>query len=157
MQCELIHYTMMKTICFTALLVANLLLLAHASIPHHHHENGEICFLSYFEKCEKNVHHTERTDRCSHKHENEGNTSSEKCCSIDNIYTPSNNNIKFVCPFHVKYDCKHTLYALISSTLNINDFVDDKIIHFRQNPLLLFYSQIISGSIGLRAPPVLNN
>ena len=127
---------MKRAISLSFLLIANVILLAHTVVPHHHHENVSICF-----------------SQTTH-HEHEGNPSSEKCCVIDNDYTPAENKLKTACHIHIKCNCGQILFALVSNSLNIQDFADDTIIHFRQNPYIpLFYSKFISQSIGLRAPP----
>jgi len=143
---------MKKIVCFTALWIANILLVAHIAIPHHHHENVGICFFNTHCTDSKEAHHHKKND--THNHEHEGNPFSEKCCIIDNVYFSTQNNIKIACRSHTNCNCGQTLYALISETLHIHDFVDDIVIHFRQNPYVpLFYSEFISQSIGLRAPP----
>ena len=141
-----------KAVFYIALWAANIVLVAHIAIPHHHHGNVEICFFHTHCKDSKEAHHHEQHD--THNHEHEGNPLSDKCCIIDHVYFASHNNIKIACRAHTNCDCGQMLYALISKTLSIQDFVDDTEIHFRQNPYApLFYSEFISQSNGLRAPP----
>ena len=141
-----------KTVRLTALCIAYIFLLVHIVIPHHHHENAVICFFNTHCKEIKEAYPNEQHG--SQNHEHEGNPFSEKCCLIDNVYFSTHNNVKIVCRAHTNCDCGQTLYSLIPSNLNISDFVDDTIIHFRQNPYVpLFYYNYISQSRGLRAPP----
>ena len=143
---------MKKAVCYIALCAANILLVAHIAIPHHHHENAGVCLFDTHCKDSKEAHHHEQHD--THNHEHERNPFLDKCCIIDDIYAPTHNNIKLTCRFHTSCDCEQTLYALISTPLYTHDFVDDIIVHFRQNPFVpLFFSEFISQSIGLRAPP----
>ena len=89
-----------------------------------------------------------------HHHELEGIPSSEKCI-IDHVYTVVHNNTKTTCYLHTKCSCGQVFYALISNSLHIPAFVDAAPIHFLQNPYVpIFYAELVSHSIGLRAPPV---
>jgi hypothetical protein len=118
-----------KAIPLFFLLLANVVMLAHVA-----------------------VHHDPK-HRDSYYHEHQGNSSPNTCC-ID-IYIHVSNSIKSSCRLHKKCDCEQVVYALpFNAALNAQDFVDETIIHFRKNPyVLLFYSEFISQSIGLRAPP----
>ena len=136
-----------RAISLSFLLVANVIVLAHAIVLHHHHEDTSICFNnSHCQDC-KETHDSQTNDRNSYP---------GKCSIIiDDNYTPASNYLNISCHLHNKCDCTHILYALISTTLYTGDFVADLIIHFRQNPFIpLFYSDFISQSLGLRAPPV---
>jgi len=136
-----------RAISFSFLLLANILLLAHLVVPHHHHEHLSVCFCDF--QCND-------IEVCTHTqpHEHEKNSIPQKCCFIDNAYPPANNNIKHTCRPHKNCDCGQVFFALIATPLYTHDFVDDTIIHFRQNPFVpLFYSEFISQSLGLRAPP----
>ena len=134
-----------RAISFSFLLLANILVLAHVFISHHHHHDEiEACVVPH---CE-DAHHCHEHQQ----HEHENNHFPDKCC-ID-IYPPANNNIKHTCRSHKNCDCGQVFFALIATPLYTHDFVDDTIIHFRQNPFVpLFYSEFISQSLGLRAPP----
>ena len=126
-----------KTTVLSFLFLANIILLIHAVVPHHHHEDTGICFTN------------------SHTREHEENSYPEKCCIIDNNYTLAENKIKTSCHMHTKCNCGQLLSEPILTTLYIHDFVNDTQIHFQQNPYVpLFYSEFVSLSIGLRAPPV---
>jgi len=144
---------MKKALSLSLLLLANIILLAHAAVPHHHHETICICFCNT-PYCEGNK------GTCTHEHHDANtthheNNHNEQCCSIDTIYTAEYKNIKTSCHVHEKCDCgKTVVYVVPPNSLYTSDFVDETIIHFRQNPdLPLFYSEFISQSIGLRAPP----
>ena len=120
------------------LLLANIILLVHAVVPHHNHEDIGICFINF-----------------SHSCEHEENSYPEKCCIIDNDYTPAENKIKTSCHIHAKCNCGQILSAPVLTSLYIHNFVNDTQIDFRQNFYVpLFYSEHISLSTGLRAPPI---
>ena len=144
-----------KAITLSFLLLANIILLAHAAVPHHHHETISICFCDmHGTNCEETCTHEHHDTQTTH-HEQHEFPSSDDCCYIDTFYAPTHNNLKTSCHLHEKCECgKMILYALISTSIYTSDFVEDTIIHFRQNPCVqLFYSDFISQSIGLRAPP----
>ena len=141
-----------KVISLSFLLLANIVLLAHAVVLHHHHEDEGLCFFETRCSTDEEACSDENHDSQTAHHEHNQFPSSDQCCFIDNVYALVINEIKSSCSQHEKCDCKH---ALISNILYTNDVCDDPIIHFRQNPsVLLFYSEFIAQSIGLRAPPV---
>jgi len=141
---------MKRVISLSFILFANINLLVHLVIPHHHHEKTGVCFIESHCKDCKEAHRN-----CSPTHEDESNPVSKRCC-IDNVFPPEPNDVNTTCRLHKKCDCGHVLlFALIPNTLNTLDFVDDTVIHFRQNPYVpLSYADYISQSLGLRAPPV---
>ena len=131
------------------MLLANIVLLVHAIVPHHRHEKTGVCFdISHHNSCNE-THHCN-----SEPHEHENNPISNKCF-IDNVFPPEQNNIKIACHVHKKCDCvKLLLYTLIPNNLNIRDIVNDNTVFFRQNPcVLIFHTEFISHSTGFRAPP----
>ena len=133
-----------KTICFTVLWLANICLLVHIILPHHHHGETEICFS---DSCCKDSEE-------AHNHEHNDTPYSGKCCTIDNVYFSTDNDTKITCYAQTNNSCGQLLFALIPSILNTCDFIENTEIHFRQNPhVLIFYSDFISQSNGLRAPP----
>ena len=146
---------MKKTIALLFLLLANLFLLAHNIAPHHHHGEMVTCFDTHRNDLNEACNH-EHHDIQTQQHEHEENSSSDKCCNIDNSYFPTENKINISCEIHTKCDCVQA-FILTSYTLNMQDFIDDTIIHFRQNPYVpIFHSDFISQSLGLRAPPFFN-
>ena len=133
-----------KAVCFTALWLANILLLVHIVLPHHHHGEREICFFDSCCKDSEKAHHHEQNDI----------PSSGKCCTIDNIYYSTINDTKIACCDHENCSCGQWLYAVIPNILNTCGFIENTTFHFRQNPhALLFYSDFVAQSNGLRAPP----
>jgi len=143
-----------KVVCITALLFANIFLLAHVVIPHHHHEDAVVCFLdTHNEDCEE-THNHEQCDNQDHKHDSPAVP--DKCCIIDNVYFSAHNNVKTTHRSQTNYDCGQVLYALISNSLNLQDGIDNTAIYSQENPYVpLFYTEFITRSIGLRAPPVI--
>ena len=140
-----------KVIQLSFLLLANIILLAHAIVPHHHHEDEGLCFFETRCPMDEEACSGENHDTQTAHHEHNQFPSSDQCCLIDNAYAPAINEIKTSCSQHEKCDCR---YTLISNILYTCDTCDEPIIHFRQNPSVPhFYSEFIAQSIGLRAPP----
>jgi hypothetical protein len=139
---------MKKAISLSFLLLANIILLAHAAVPHHHHENAGVCFVNtHCEDNEETHHHDSQTN------EHERNNFPDRCC-FDIAYTHAGNSTKPACRLYKKCDCEQLLFSLISNNLNAQSLIDNVGLPFRQNPfVLLFYSEFISYSGGLRAPP----
>jgi len=122
-----------KLISLSILLFVNVIILAHAAVPHHHHEAKHILFALYCEDC---------SDEHNHEHE-----------LTDDIFNiPTNKCTKNLCRSYTNCDCKNEF--LTSSILNTQDFVDDTITCFRQKPFIFsFYTEFAAQSFGLRAPP----
>ena len=130
------------------MLIANIILLAHAVVPHHEHDNLLICFFnSHGGDCDDI--HTD-TD-CDHHHDH---ACSDRCCLIDNIFDPSDNKEKTFCQIHLKCDCQHPLYLLMSNILDINGLFENTLLLFLFAPFIdTCHIDFISQSLGLRAPP----
>jgi len=132
-----------KAVNIVVLLLANSFLLANAVVPHHHHENTRVCFFPHC-KDSKEAHKHKNDDLQTHQHE--GNSSSNDC-NVDDSYVAVNNNKKVASYLPViKCDYEQTIaYCCFINSIAVN---------FRQKSYLpQFYSEIISPSIGLRAPP----
>lgn len=146
--------------CFISLLLAHFILLAHAVIPHHHHEVSGVClFNAHYCDCKEDEHirfgECECSDEHGCTHNMDGDSSSEMCCSVvDDAYTLSENATKGGCAVHPKCSCGHRNDLMISMTLNIRDFVDRSLLYFRHKPYIaLLFSGNIPSSLGLRGPP----
>ena len=140
-----------KSTAIFFLLLANLVLLAHAVIPHHHH-NSQVCITNSYSNSK-----SEAENNCSsdHKHKHEGNKNTESCILKQIVVVPSNN---------IKQEFKYFEYKDIH--FQFNDF--QSIIYYseletfvkilRTNteaPLIpSFYTQYLNSGLGLRAPPI---
>jgi len=123
-----------KAISLFILLFVNVMILAHAAIPHHHHEATSVFFTVYCEDCsDEHEHHT----------------------LTDTAYnTPSGKYTKHICCSYTNCDCKQNLNNLVANVLITQNFVDNTIIHFQQKPYFFpFYTEFVVQSLGLRAPP----
>ena len=120
---------MKRALSLSFLLLAGIVILAHAVIPHHHH-NG-ISFLS-------DAAHPEHDDA----HEN---------CLMSKIYVKINNEKQKTQLHDFDFDLSPFVFAddAISQTKFSNYLA------ITQKPYLLFdYTELIARSAGLRAPPL---
>ena len=128
------EHSLKKALSLSFLLLAGMVILAHAVIPHHHH-NG-ISFIS------STTHHT---------NDNEHDDAHE-ICLLSKVYMKLSNEKRTVQlqDFNLQ-PCLPTLF----SDENIPQLYDTTSLLFRHQPyILLNYTKFIAHSIGLRAPPV---
>ena len=134
-----------------SILIANIVLLAGFTIPHHHH-NNKVCIIS--SHCQTdNETHKHRTGKNNHDHDGEANTD---YCRLNQVFVVSSNNIKQ----------EYTYLDSPNNWLNYNQFnaniSDQELINFvptylySNQPPLLFYSYCyyLNNGQGLRAPPI---
>ena len=144
-----INYDSVKrAMTLSFLLLANIILLVHAVIPHHHHDL--VC-------CSPNAHcddndetheHTADSGCQQHDDENKG-----KECPLKDVYMKPEND-KSLVDLNPHNDLQYPVLLLfpVKSMVKITDL---KNLPFRQKPCLLFYyTDYLSQSLGLRAPPV---
>ena len=139
---------MKRTIALSFLLFANAILLVHAAIPHHHHTVSTVCFPS--SQCADNEEaHPPAADSCCH-HNNE---SQREECPLKEMYVrPENNN--YLVDLSPGNDLQYPALFLFSTSPTV-EITGLKGLPFRQKPYLQsYYTDCISQSIGLRAPPV---
>jgi len=125
------------------ILLATVILLAHAFVPHHHHMS-QIC-LELF-----NDH---QHDESRNHHENESNTDLAYCISIQTYLKPSENTKQIV-------TCKINDFKVIKFETSIKSVISDQnkdflkdVIFTKISPLITTsYSYFIKTSLGLRAP-----
>jgi hypothetical protein len=135
-----------KAISLSFLLLANIVMLAHAVVPHHYHENTGVCVMSH---CRDSNEAHRHENNHSQKHEHGGNALSDECSVDIHVFTKNDNNN---CCLHSYCDCEQILYTLILDRVSISNF--DIKIPFQHKPYLLSYhTEYISQSLGLRAPP----
>lgn len=131
------------------ILLANLVLLAHAVIPHHHHE-AEVCFVN--SHCESD--HESDKDH-DHHHDHEGSNDYDSCLLKEIVTLPTNQQ-KPECNYFSYIDQHstfHGLFAILSEHLLIKDHSAD--FHLDRPPYIpALYSCIVCSHQGLRAPPL---
>ena len=158
---------MKKAIAISLLLLANIIMLAHAFVPHHHHEGTPICFSSH----KHNHTPDEDTHDCTHpSHQDQGQGCSHNhykgdcpvdCCGISkDVYLRivEDDEILSSLGSAALSDLGAELTYTISSEDNDYSYIRVYGLPFRQKPYLPSYlSDSIIGSFGLRGPPLLSS
>ena len=144
---------MQKAIALSFLLIANIILLAHAVVPHHDHENMRICFFDSHCKDCNGTHHDADCETPAQNHQD--NACSNKCCNIDNVFdSNTDGKVRIICHKQAQCDYRHTLYMLISNASNIQKFNNDALLLCLYKPyVVISLTDYVSQSKGLRAPP----
>ena len=139
---------MKKAITLSFLLLANTVLLVHVAIPHHHHNKAAVCILAIHGAGNKEMpKHT--PDSGCQQHDNESEIEE---CPLKEVYVRFENN-KLLVDVSLENDFQYPV--LLFSFSPMDRITDLKGLPFRQNPYLLpCYTDHISQSLGLRAPPV---
>ena len=140
---------MKKAITLSFLLLANTVLLIHVAIPHHHHSKVTVCFLVTPCSDSKEAHKHTHDSGCQQHNDR----SKEEECPLKEVYMRLENN-KSLVDISLENDAQHAVLFLFP--VNPMDGITGlKGLPFRQNPYLLpCYTDHISQSLGLRAPPV---
>ena len=133
------------------LLLANIILLANITIPHHHHES-EICIVDSHCQTDSETH-KHKTD--GHDHEHDGDNNSEYCVLHQVYIIPYNQVIqKYKKLEYVNYHSPSNRFQTISIDVGL---LVNLPINIYSNHLLLIssrYTSTVTTSTGLRAPPV---
>ena len=136
-----------KVISLSFLLLANVIMLAHPVVFHHHHDQMPVteCAANQEHHCDKNTE-----QHCHHE-----NKSTHKCCIIENCHLDTTPFTKANSPKQIKPTFNN--FVFIANTFPIYQIIqaaDLEGLSFREKPYLpLFCSEFISQSMGLRAPP----
>ena len=122
-----------KTMALIFLLFAGMVILAHAVVPHHYH-NGIPCVAEHHDNL----------------HDSHSQGENAEDCFFSTVYVRLSNNDRQIFQ-SFDFDLLPCFLILFS------DYFVFKIEKFEQKPYLLpFYTEYVSQSLGLRAPPVLN-
>ena len=151
-------YSLKKTIALTCLLLANTVLLAHAVVSHHHHD--EILVTCAAAHCEHDCnshdqHHSDEAQpvgECNDPYCH----GSEEDCSLSKIYVRFSNDRQVSQLFDS--ECKPLPSLFVPFMVFPIPQIENTIgLPFRQKPYLISnYTNFISRSFGLRAPPYFN-
>jgi hypothetical protein len=131
------------------MLIANMVLLAHAVVPHHHHHE-QVCIDNTC--CKEDADHKHNTPEQNHQHDGDKNTAT--CVLKQAIALPANQGRQEFdsvnSPDNHSHDFLFTLY---------NDGAETEIPAFPSlvsTPEITFsYSTYLISSLGLRAPPTI--
>ena len=129
------RHSIKKIIALSCWLIVGTIMLAHAVVPHHHHDGIP---------CLSNFAHDSSDQHSSESHEN---------CLLTKVYLRWSKDKQIHQLHHfdfAPYPCQITLF--------FDDFTsrirDDIGLPLEQKPYLLpFYTELIAHSSGLRAPP----
>ena len=160
---------MRKAVAISFLFLANMILLAHAFVPHHHHEGVPICFSSHNHDYDENRNHDigdcthpshhEHGPGCTHNH-HEGDGCLADCCNISkDVYVRILEDDEIFSLLNL-LNCSDRGVELVyyisnedSGNLPLSGIYG---LPFRQKPYLpSYFSDYIIGSSGLRGPPLL--
>jgi len=148
---------MKRAISLSFILLANIILLAHAVIPHHHHDTIPVVIISHHEhdrKAHEHHHHhddNEPVNSCdaSDSHAHNG---FEDCILANLFFRLENERQEFQ-----TVNCDFGLLLWLSPLLSgyeLPPIINDTGLPFRQHPLQpSYFTDYISQSLGLRAPP----
>ena len=132
---------------FIFLLLANLILLAHAVIPHHHHADKPLEIAVECSHHEEHSHH-ENIPVCDDDH-NQGDTS--PCIIASAMLLPNNQEMAITSIEQVAAIDVLPVDLLVYNTLVISINPDKPPEFTERNPI---YARLLVSSQGLRAPPL---
>ena len=154
---------MRKAVAISFLLLANIVLLAHAFIPHHHHEGIPICFSSHKHNhihdaddsdCTHPSHH-EPGPGCTHSHHGGDCCPNDSCPISKDIYARVLEDDETFPIFDFPEGETESIFYVSNEDIIKLPIPGLYGLPFRQKPLLLsYFSEYIIGSLGLRGPPV---
>ncbi|OJV38817.1 MAG: hypothetical protein BGO33_13385 [Bacteroidia bacterium 43-41] len=146
---------MKKALGLILLLLANVIMLAHTSIPHHHHDQIPVAIIN------DTGHSHDGENHHHHHHDNnipvEQNSSPiehsdlTEDCLLSATYIRFDNNLSLLKSFFSS--AKACPLFLLPFEIHIpqNDYGE---LPFREKPYIVhYYQNFVSQSIGLRAPP----
>jgi hypothetical protein len=138
-----------KLISILLIFSVNILLLAHAAIPHHHH-NGVPHFT--FSLTEEDHQHTKDSCCCSHEESEEDSCMFDQ--EVDMIHElEDHHNQNLCCAEHSDLSGSLPTAILLSFTYNVSAFwLETPLI--RPPYLISYSSDPVISSTGLRAPPM---
>jgi len=132
------------------LLLANIVLLVHAVAPHHHHHN---------QVCIDNVHcqddwATPRHSTSEHNHQPDGSEETDNCTLKQAVVIPTNSYKQTLKALYFDENPgPHTGGQAILGDHLLKTFQPTMVTGIINSRIILPYSNILSSSSGLRAPP----
>jgi hypothetical protein len=135
---------MKKIITFIILLFANIVLLAHSFLPHHHHSDGSVYVVTHC--CSTEHNHEGCTNEKGHNHDScDGGV-----CEITEDYTLREQSVG-----SPDNSYKITLFSQLFYACKTFELIVYDEIQFSEKPCVnLYHSAYYTQSTGLRAPPV---
>lgn len=141
-----------RTTAYTFIILAGLLFLAHAVVPHHHHDN-HICFVK--KHCANdNLKDDHGTNDKSHSHSHDGDNDSDHCILKAPVVLGFNQNRT---DFHFNNISSDNSghdgisYVIVDSTTELKIAVLSNLVFERSENCS--FSSLVPDSSRLRAPP----
>ncbi len=137
-----------KFSAFSFILLANIILLAHAVIPHHHHDSV-ICIKQNHCQDDRIPYNHNVTE---HNHQHDGNKNSTSCILKQSVVVPTSQGRQLKsCD---NYSGNHNPDYYTQSHFGISDLqADSKVVAYY--PVQAFYLLLfVTSALGLRAPPL---
>lgn len=139
-----------KVKAYIFLVIANVVFLTYAVIPHHHHLE-QICVLT--SHCHNDLE-TQKHHSCDHQHEHDNN---QHVCALNQPAIKPSNQTKQECKcFVLGYNSYPSDFSLFSflNTAGTEAFRSAVCAHHPVPALLGTYSDFVNASLGLRGPPL---
>ena len=142
-----------KAISISFLLFANIAILVHVVLFHHHESqlSAAICAENLTHQCSESTHKYPANDNANNYPVNER---AHKCCTIDNCIL--NDVISKAGGYKLSEPVFNNINVIVNNNPACHSFLITYLtgLPFRQKPYQpFFYDDFISQSLGLRAPP----
>ncbi len=140
---------MKKIIEYSFILIANFVLLAHAFVPHHHHQQ-QVCIERTHCKTDSESHKHKANEPNHHnEHDDENSTNCLlKQAVILPVHQPRQLNECSDCNDNHSHDFQSTLFNVSHETV-----IPSCKIVISAIEVTPYYSSLLQSSLGLRAPP----
>lgn len=137
-----------KLTAYSFILVANIVLLAHAVLPHHHHEQ-QVCIerTHCTSDTDAHVHNTDAKD-----HQHDGNSNTTACVLKQAILIPSTQSRTLNNCDNCSDNHNHDFYIL--SNFGYVDLQPVLQVVTYNPEFPSFFISFVTTSLGLRAPPI---
>lgn len=133
------------------ILLANIILLAHAVTPHHYHQ-GKVCIESSHCHASDDTHSHDKTET---EHEHDNNSTPEYCALKQVVLVlPNQSKQKHEYPDCTDNHIPQIGYHAVLLNTNLSTFTPSKLSNLHSCFSLSSYKYTISSGIGLRAPPI---
>lgn len=136
-----------KFTAYVLILLANIILLAHAVIPHHHHESV-ICIVQKHCKNDTKQHKHNVTE---HDHQHDDNKNTTTCILKQSFVVPTSQD-KYL-KIGINFSDNHNHDYFLPSNFGYSDLqsVLKTVIYFSERSSLIL--PLVTSSHGMRAPP----
>lgn len=137
------------------LMLANIIILAHAVVPHHHLPHQSFFLTAETAEAESEHHHAESSD-FDHDHDHDNKSDNEHCL-LNRIIGLPTNTVRQLCSYDFHADLHPDFGGFHAVLLFVQFECVVQAVTIRLRPPLLAFSYIsyASSVLGLRAPPAI--